>query len=162
MKIKFQGYTHKGDKGHTSLYSGEKVEKDSLEIETLGTIEELLVVIGLVTSHSDDDGKLWKSMMNVQRTLFVIHAIISGIPLTFPVKYMERMQEKVSFLEEKVYKVDNPIYPGTTKGNARLFHCWAVTRRLERRLVALNREREVSEDILEYINTHEFVLGFTH
>jgi cob(I)alamin adenosyltransferase len=37
MKI----YTKGGDKGETGLYGGERVSKDSLRIETYGTVDEL-------------------------------------------------------------------------------------------------------------------------
>lgn len=37
MKI----YTKTGDKGETSLYSGERVPKDSPRVEAYGTVDEL-------------------------------------------------------------------------------------------------------------------------
>ena len=159
MKIKFNTYTQQGDEGHTTLYSGEKIDKDSLELETIGTVEELISVVGIVRANASSS-RLFYSMMTVQRTLFVIHATLSGVPLEFPIKELEEIQFKVRLLEKNLYESKYPIYPGTTKSNARLFHCRAVTRRLERRLVALNREREVSENILKYVNAldHYFLL----
>ena len=43
MKI----YTKTGDKGQTSLYDGTRVDKDSIRVESYGTIDELNSYIGL-------------------------------------------------------------------------------------------------------------------
>ena len=39
-------YTRTGDKGTTGLGDGSRVDKDSLRVETYGTIDELCAVIG--------------------------------------------------------------------------------------------------------------------
>src|SRR5258706_1785736 len=41
-------YTRGGDLGETSLASGQRVPKDSLRIESFGTVDELNAVMGLV------------------------------------------------------------------------------------------------------------------
>ncbi len=40
-------YTRGGDKGETSLVGGQRVLKDSLRIESYGTVDELNAVLGL-------------------------------------------------------------------------------------------------------------------
>ena len=40
-------YTKTGDKGTTALYTGERVDKDSLRVEAYGTIDELDSVLGM-------------------------------------------------------------------------------------------------------------------
>ena len=40
-------YTKTGDKGQTSLYDGTRVDKDSIRVESYGTIDELNSYIGL-------------------------------------------------------------------------------------------------------------------
>lgn len=39
-------YTRTGDRGQTSLYTGERVSKGSLRVETYGTIDEVDSVLG--------------------------------------------------------------------------------------------------------------------
>ena len=41
-------YTKTGDKGSTSLGDGSRVSKDSLRVETYGTIDEANSIIGIV------------------------------------------------------------------------------------------------------------------
>ncbi|MBK9599268.1 MAG: ATP:cob(I)alamin adenosyltransferase, partial [Flavobacteriales bacterium] len=49
MKI----YTRTGDTGQTSLLNGKRVPKDSLRIETYGTIDELNSHIGMLRGPAD-------------------------------------------------------------------------------------------------------------
>ena len=44
MKI----YTKTGDKGLTSLYTGERLPKDNIIFESLGSIDELSASLGIV------------------------------------------------------------------------------------------------------------------
>ena len=47
MKI----YTKTGDKGQTSLWDGERVDKDSLRVESYGTVDELNATIGIARNY---------------------------------------------------------------------------------------------------------------
>ena len=47
MKI----YTKTGDTGETSLYSGQRVLKNDLRVETYGTVDELNAYIGLIADQ---------------------------------------------------------------------------------------------------------------
>ena len=53
MKI----YTKTGDKGQTSLYDGTRVDKDSIRVESYGTIDELNSYIGLCMHYINEDEK---------------------------------------------------------------------------------------------------------
>lgn len=50
MKI----YTKKGDRGTTSLFGGEPTGKDSLRVETYGTVDELNSIFGVIVAHIND------------------------------------------------------------------------------------------------------------
>mgnify|MGYP001395886547 CR=1 FL=1 len=45
-------YTKTGDKGSTSLGDGSRVSKDSLRVETYGTIDEANSIIGMVRTYT--------------------------------------------------------------------------------------------------------------
>ena len=64
MKI----YTRTGDKGQTSLLGGDRVPKDSLRIESYGTVDELNSHIGLLRDFAK--GELDAELMPIQATLF--------------------------------------------------------------------------------------------
>ena len=48
-------YTKTGDKGQTSLYSGERVDKDSLRVETYGTIDEMNSALGMARAFCENE-----------------------------------------------------------------------------------------------------------
>jgi cob(I)alamin adenosyltransferase len=49
MKI----YTKTGDKGQSSLFTGERLDKDNVIFECLGSIDELNATLGLVSEGRD-------------------------------------------------------------------------------------------------------------
>ena len=48
-------YTKTGDKGQTSLYDGTRIDKDSLRVESYGTIDELNSSIGFASKFVEDE-----------------------------------------------------------------------------------------------------------
>lgn len=57
-------YTRTGDKGKTSLYTGERVSKGSLRVETYGTVDEVDSVLGMARAFATHD--------NVKETIYKI------------------------------------------------------------------------------------------
>ena len=57
-------YTRTGDRGQTSLYTGERVSKGSLRVETYGTIDEVDSVLG--------SARAFVVHQNVKETIFKI------------------------------------------------------------------------------------------
>lgn len=51
MKI----YTRTGDKGQTSLYDNTRIAKDSIKVESYGTIDELNSSLGFAKNFIQDD-----------------------------------------------------------------------------------------------------------
>ena len=47
MKI----YTKTGDKGTTGLYTGQRVDKDSLRVEAYGNVDEIKSALGMARAH---------------------------------------------------------------------------------------------------------------
>ena len=62
--------TKKGDSGYTSLFSGERVKKSSIYMETLGTLDELNSHLGLVKTKCPENIK--KEIENIQTNIFSI------------------------------------------------------------------------------------------
>lgn len=80
-------YTKKGDKGTTSLYDKtsaqrERVSKDSLIVEALGSMDELDSYLGVCINASED--QLVKTRLKeIQNNLLTIGTIIAGSGLKF-------------------------------------------------------------------------------
>ena len=54
-------YTRTGDDGTTGLGDGSRVDKDSLRVETFGTVDELNSLVGLVLTGQIDDAILTRA-----------------------------------------------------------------------------------------------------
>jgi len=52
--------TRTGDKGETGLFGGQRVGKDDIRMEVIGTIDELNAVLGLARTIPDQTSKLYE------------------------------------------------------------------------------------------------------
>ena len=76
MKI----YTGTGDKGKTSLFSGERIPKCNERIEAYGNVDELNSIIGaLIATLGDVDGQLVDELNVIQSDLFAIGAWLAEL-----------------------------------------------------------------------------------
>ena len=77
MKI----YTKKGDKGKTSLFSGERISKSDLHTEAYGSVDELNAVIGaLAASLPGEEKQLVGELRTMQSNLFRIGSWLATTP----------------------------------------------------------------------------------
>ena len=66
-------YTRSGDKGRTSLFSGERVSKAAIRVDAYGDVDELNSVLGaLAASLSGDNPQVGRAVEQVQRELFCV------------------------------------------------------------------------------------------
>jgi len=157
---KIRIYTKSGDKGKTSLFGGKRISKDSIRIETIGTIDELNASLGLVTSASKNK-KTHPILTTIQNTLFDIGSEIAN-PYstgknTKKIFWLE--QDKVNELEKIIDQVDsklkplsNFILPGGVESASRLHFARSVTRRTERNIIRLAKKEKVNSNIISYLN----------
>ncbi|HYM66298.1 MAG TPA: cob(I)yrinic acid a,c-diamide adenosyltransferase [Patescibacteria group bacterium] len=135
-----------GDDGTTGLLGGGRAPKDDPRIEAFGTVDEASSAIGLAKSLSPHSN-VREVCEELQRGLYMIGAELGTTPTakgTF-VKTTEtavaRLNQLITELEVKVRMPDGFILPGATPGSAALDLARAVTRRAERRCLALERVR---------------------
>jgi len=156
MKI----YTRSGDNGTTSIFSGERVSKHSLRVETYGTMDELNSWLGYVRSINND--------MEVEKCLGVIQPKIHRIcsDLATPMKdndsttILRITEDDVNYLEseidrfhEKLPILNNFIIPGGSPPGAALHIARTICRRGERLMHKLNEsEGGVNENALKFVN----------
>lgn len=152
MKI----YTKTGDKGQTSLYDNTRVDKDSLRVESYGTIDELSSTIGLARTFINDK-EIVDILLRMQRELFTVAGELATIDSEkFPNKINE---ENIKWLEEtidtyinKIAALNKFIIPGSNSACASLHVARTVCRRAERRIITLNKEEAVSPILIKYVN----------
>lgn len=153
MKI----YTKKGDEGQTSLFGGQKVEKNNERIEAYGTVDELNSAVGLArSSHADKE--VADTLKLLQNQLFVLGADLATPPDSkakieriseAEVKELERL---IDTMDEQLPSLKNFILPGGTAAAGAIHLARTICRRAERRSVELYRSDEISADIPKYLN----------
>lgn len=144
-------YTKIGDKGFTTLLGGKKVSKTHSLIESLGAIDELNSILGVVIAFSREKlVKKWLAM--VQNDLFIIQAELGG----FHVKTLK--SEKTRSLERIIDKLSAKIdlsgfiIPGGSKTSALLHFSRTICRRAEIQTVKYHKKQRFNAEILKYLN----------
>ena len=142
MKI----YTKTGDKGQTSLYDGTRIDKDSLRVESYGTVDELNSYIGFAMKFVDDD-RIKDSLKRIQMRLFFVAGELATLEEG---RYIYRVREEdIAALEKiiddylpKISGVDKFIVPGSSEASAALHVARTICRRAERRIISLKNKEE--------------------
>ncbi len=151
MKI----YTKTGDKGKTSLFSGERVSKANTRVEAYGDVDELNSVLGaLAASLSGDNPQVARAMEQVQRDLFYVGGRLATAPESPAFEDLPDLDEgAVKRLENEIGEMEKSLPPlrGFILPGGHSSACWAhvartVCRRAERRLVAMLETTEVGPE----------------
>lgn len=144
MKI----YTGTGDGGKTSLFSGERLKKNSPRVETYGEVDELCSAIGIVAAvlpGCDKQEKLTDTLRRIQADLFDIGAILATSPGSPEADLLRPIsEEKIKWLEENIDKIQAEleelhsfILPGGHVSAAWAQLVRAICRRVERGIITL-------------------------
>lgn len=156
MKI----YTKGGDKGETGLFGGQRVQKDSLRIDSYGTIDELNSFIGLAVLEVKEEG-IKNLLSRIQNQLFTLGSDLAAPDTEKNKKYnIPRVSEEFYLkLEEDIDRFESLndeirffILPGGTKGSSLLHICRTICRRAERIVVSLSKTEEINTNIIIYLN----------
>ena len=147
--------TGKGDKGMTSTAAGKRCSKHDLEIEVIGTIDELNAALGLTRAALNGvvHEEIFQIILKIQNQLFNLGAAISLPEKTFITN------QDVAFLEQCIesFNAHLPplkefVIPGENQASSCCHFARCVARRAERRLVALASEINLAEELLVYVN----------
>jgi len=149
-------YTKTGDKGETGLFSSDKnkkirVDKDSLRVEAIGSLDELNSYLGVITSQSDDK-QLNKFLTKIQIDIFTINSILAGANLKFSASNTTALEKRIDVITEDLPKLANFVLPAGSTTATHLMYARALSRRAERRVVALSKAEEVPDNIKKYCN----------
>jgi cob(I)alamin adenosyltransferase len=148
--------TGKGDEGYTYTRSGEKVRKNDIRFEVVGTIDELSSFVGLSKSLVEDK-KLRDILRKIQKDLLILGAQVSGEIPKNPEERIERkhiqyLEKIINELEENL-KFENFVLTGDDLASSSLHILHTITRRLERRVVTFTDESKFDdENVLIYLN----------
>ncbi|RYJ15177.1 cob(I)yrinic acid a,c-diamide adenosyltransferase [Halogeometricum borinquense] len=151
MKI----YTGRGDEGMTDLQDMSRVSKTSPRIEAYGTVDEVNALVGSVrpTGYDDIDEKLER----IQNHLHIVQADFANPDPedddpVIAEAHVEEVESYIDDVEEELEPLQSFILPGGGDSGAKLHHARAVSRRAERRAVALATDQSVNEQAIQYLN----------
>ena len=145
-------YTRTGDDGTTGLGDGTRVNKDSLRVQTMGDVDELNAIIGILLTEPLPEN-ISQALTRVQHDLFDLggevcipgHVMVKAERVTALENILDELNDKLEPLKEF-------ILPGGTRAAAYCHLARTVCRRAERQLIRLNREEGVTETSLQYLN----------
>lgn len=149
-------YTKTGDKGKTSLGTGERVLKSSSRIDAIGHVDETNAWVGVCAIEAPIKEKT--DLISIQHDLFDL-----GGDLCFPEhsekKKLKIISGRISWLESRIdeYNKDLPpltsfILPGGSIISSYLHLARTVTRRAEREVIRLSQSEAVNPDTIAYLN----------
>ena len=154
MKI----YTKTGDKGTTSLFSGKRVPKHHIRIESYGTVDELNSIIGVIRDQKND-AIIEEKLIRIQTDLFTLGAMLATPTKKEKLNISKINVNSIQFLEDEIDAMNSQLPPMThfilPGGHQTVSFCHiarTVCRRAERLVVLLNDQTPVEPNILMYLN----------
>ncbi|MBL0713288.1 MAG: cob(I)yrinic acid a,c-diamide adenosyltransferase [Desulfosarcina sp.] len=161
MKI----YTGTGDRGKTSLFSGERIEKFDIRVEAYGDVDELNALIGTILSVLPE-GCIPEAdqLEQILIDLFHVGACLASTPGNRHASaFRDLPPEKITWLEQAIDRMDDAL-PRLTRfilpvGHPAACACHlarCVCRRAERHAVRFCRETAAQGENQSY----SVVLGY--
>lgn len=157
MKI----YTKTGDAGQTGLFGGGRVSKDDPRVEAYGDVDELNAAIGVVRAV-EMMPRIDEVLVPVQRDLFSLGALLATPDLEKMHDHLAKAQideARIQDLERAIDACDREleplrafIVPGGSPKSAALHVARTVCRRAERRVIHLQKEVEIPQIVVVYLN----------
>lgn len=152
-------YTRGGDKGKTGIHGGQRVDKDDIRIEANGCIDELNSMIGVIRAFLPAEHEWQQILFKIQSELMVVmshvatpSAIREKNPNPLPDNLDKFCEECIDNMTDNMGQSLSFILPGGNLVSSHLQLARTIARRSERRLWTLNKQDEVPESILKFIN----------
>ncbi len=144
-------YTGRGDRGRTDLSSGERVSKSSERIEAYGTVDELNSVVGVCKNYTEEKED---ELAEIQNELHILQAELSNRePETLVAEEnIQRLEHLCDKYQEECPALRDFVLAGGTESASHLHLARSVARRAERKIVRLDQDEELREEVLAYIN----------
>ncbi len=148
-------YTRTGDKGTTGLVDGSRVSKADIRVDAYGDVDELNSLLGLVRVNLADQ-ELDGVLAIIQNDLFTLGADLAS-PISINVPRVQQLaidtlENWADLYLENLPALKEFILPGGCESGALMHIARTVSRRAERRVVALGEIQEINPLIIAYLN----------
>lgn len=161
MKI----YTRTGDKGETTLFTGQRILKNDPLFDAIGTVDECNSTLGMAIAMLENEhalAQVKEQLTLVQHALFDVGAALAT-PRTraetnkvnktrFDSEATKLLEEWIDRMEAHLPPLNTFILPGGHPSGATLHMARSICRRAERLVVPLNKRADVSDNVLIYLN----------
>ena len=146
-------YTRTGDRGKTSLYTGERVSKDSLRVEAYGSVDEADSVLGQARAFAVHEN-VKSTIYKLQKDLWMLMADVASVGNEPNIKLEDvtELERLIDSYTESLQPLDHFLVPGETKSESFLNAARSVVRRAERAMWRLNESEPVNEVDIRYLN----------
>jgi len=154
-------YTRTGDDGTTALFGGARLSKDDLRIEAYGTLDELNAFVGALADHApvQADAEDAALLRQIQVDLFNLGSHLATtdeeMRVHLPALPAEREAAMEAWMDLRtgaLPELRNFILPGGHPAVSAAHLCRVVSRRAERRVVALARAEPIDPAVGRYLN----------
>lgn len=146
-------YTKTGDDGSTGLSDGSRIDKSTLRIGTIGDVDELNSMLGVLLTEQLPD-EIADHLKTIQHSLFDLGGELSipGSVLLEP-SYVEMLEQLIDSYNKNLPPLKEFILPGGNKPASVCHLARTICRRAERQLVALQKSSDdINKSSLSYLN----------
>lgn len=153
-------YTRSGDKGTTSLIGGERVAKNSSQVEAYGSVDELGAHIALLADFAAEEGlgamvalldEVAVDLMTVEAELALSEGY-EGTTKRIVADDVARIEQHIDTLSEGLPPFAGFTIPGGHRIISQCHICRTVCRRAERRILTMSEDHPLSPSLVSYIN----------
>lgn len=142
MKI----YTKTGDGGQTSLFTGERIGKDTPRVDTYGAVDEANSALGMARAFSKVP-EIRQKIFELQKIMPRLMADLASVdkPPMITEADVSKLETEMDALTENLPPLRAFVIPGNTQAGAFLDLARTITRRAERKYYVLSRFEAVHE-----------------
>lgn len=146
-------YTKTGDKGQTGLYTGERIDKDSVRVEAYGMVDEADSALGMARAIAVNP-EVKTTIYDLQKLLWSLMADIASVGAEPRItgKEVQQLETLIDKFDAQLPPLTSFLVPGDTASSAALDIARTVTRRAERQLWRLSRQEDLSGEGLVFLN----------
>lgn len=151
-------YTKRGDKGETDLLGGSAAKKDSLKVDSYGSVDEASAFIGIARYYTKNR-VIKERLRKIQDKLLVLGGFLASDDKGKDMLKDQITEADIKLLEEYIdeYNKKLPpmfhfILPGDEEVSAHFHVARTIVRRAERKIVSLTREENLNPLLQKYVN----------
>lgn len=151
-------YTKRGDKGETDLLGGSSARKDSLKVDSYGSVDEASAFIGVARYYCKNKA-IKDALKEIQNKLLVLGGYLASddkgkdmLKDQISENDIKKLEELIDEYNQKLPPIFQFILPGDEEVSAHFHVARTVVRRAERRIVSLTVEEGLNPLIQKYVN----------